>query len=179
MCIYIYIITTCSFCILQYPLYYFTNDHLEFNNQLVCILFPRQHSFSQSQHFLPACNFLSWVDISLWAFLFNISMSISIFVHFIFKPSCWWDFTDETSDIPRRYSLTINSFIFWLLQSFWPWSWILGAEVVWKLHQLGLGFTIVHFHLLCFSVMVSICCKEKFFDEDGGLHTFVGVVINI
>lgn len=88
---------------------------------MLYILFPRQHYFSQFQHSFPACHFLSWVDISSWASLFNISKSISILVHFIFKPSCWWDFTDETSDIPRRHSLTINSFIFWLLHSFWPW----------------------------------------------------------
>lgn len=147
---------------------------------MVYTLFHRRHYFSQFQHSFPACDFLSWADISSWASLFNISMSISILVHFIFKLACWWDFTDETPDIPRRYSLTINSFIFWLLQSFWPWflslrcrSCIEASSVRAVLHNCE--FWVVVF----FSVMVSIFCKEKFFDEDFRLYTFAGVVINI
>lgn len=176
---YIFIITTCSFCPLQCPLYYFTDDHLEFDNQLVCILFPRQHSFSQSQHFLPAYNFLSWVDISSWAFLFNMSMSISVFVHFIFKPSCWWDFTDETSDIPRRYSLTINSFIFWLLQSFWPWFLSLRCRSCMEASSVRAGL-----HNCAFWFVVLFCnglylLQGEVLDEDCRLHTFASVVINI
>jgi hypothetical protein len=79
----------------------------------------------------------------------------------------------------RRCSLTKESLILGLLHSFslvCSVPWALDARVCFfcfvlfcfvlfcflQMYLLGLGSAVLHFGWLCFSVMVSICYKEKF-----------------
>lgn len=55
----------------------------------------------------------------------------NIHVLFTFEQLCWWNFMNIASEITRRYSLTENSLIFCLLQSFYSSSlmfWACAAD---------------------------------------------------
>lgn len=79
--------------------------------------------------------------------------------------SCWWAPVDVSSGITRRPSLTANFLLFWLLKPYY----LLLHNIHWHrcrsvlcLCPLGLGSPILYLYWLLFSVVVSICCKEKF-----------------
>ena len=73
--------------------------------------FPRENHLSHSKNSLVAY----WVEVS-WIFSIHFGMSIdAIHTQNLFGYSCWWSFMCMASDITRRYNLTTNSLIIWLL----------------------------------------------------------------
>lgn len=130
-----------------------------------CVL-PQGELLLWSTAFLVAYSSLCEVETS-WDFPISIGMFISvILIQLKLRQSCWQDITDKACNIIRRHNLRANSLIFWLLQHHWPSSAMFPdpsqCESVLFMYHLRLGYTTPHFDPFCFSVVVSVCCKEKF-----------------
>lgn len=133
---------------------------------LIGELFPRKDYFSQSQHPLVACSSLRRVE-AFGLLLFHFGMSVAVvLVQLIFGQRCWRDFMDVTPipdcerqshrELPNLLALTV--FPTPLPQR----SLSLGCWNASFMYSLWLGSIALQFDWLWFSVVVSVCCKEKF-----------------
>ena len=134
-------------------------DHMALDNQSGKIILPI--------HCILYLPFILWFglgprEISL--FHINVRLGVAA-VQVLFKQSCWCNFMDgcSFSVSSKRWNLTVKFLSF--VQSFCPYSVMFPEPWVQELCVLCVtrGW-VPHDHLIgCgFSVMVSICCKEKF-----------------
>lgn len=132
----------------------------------------------------PALTIL-WVPVVLRVGLPHLSMSTAVLVQILLRQSCWWAFMGVASDIPRRHSLTANSWIFWLLQSFCPTSAEVSLSLRWGCCVVAVSVG-TGLHKLAFWLLVVFCygllllkSKVSLMRSEDSLPFPVGIRTNI
>lgn len=126
---------------------------------LYCPSFPRLHR-------------LLCVGCGLMALPILFGMSIrAVFAQLMFGQSCWWIFVGVASDMTRGHTLTANSVILWLLQSFSPLFQCSLSPRSRCMDQAPQCCILIS----CSFLKRSLSVAESDFDEGWRLHLPVGI----